>query len=116
MRTGRNNDVEPGRTSCASRVVVSVCPEDGLDPVGGETRPPFVGVGHRRDNSNRVRVVAVAARICCSCLTLFRPRRASKKTSWGKTNGARHGGAEWERAQIMAKATEVNSHPCSSLD
>ena len=53
-------------------------------PFGVIPVPLSVGVGHPRPSSNRVRVVAVAARRCCSCLTPCFPRRASKKNYFGQ--------------------------------
>ena len=54
----------------------------------------------------------IAARGLTSC----GPRPASKNNIWGKTNETRQGGAEWERTQLMATTTEVNPHPCTTLN
>ena len=70
-----------------------------------------------RPPTNHREVVAVAAKLCCSLSHPMSPMSSvQNKLFWPKQMGLGRVARKRDKAQIMAKTTEVNSCPCTSLD
>lgn len=106
---GESGTAHPRATRVSCRKVAGACDRSR----GVRTVPLFVGVGHPREDANRVQVVAVAAKYYCS---LFRPMSPTSILQ-NEYLGTRPGGTETgQNTNYDENDGGEKPYPCNTLD